>query len=76
MTPYGTHGAADWVRGLRPTGKPSSQLFRPLTPSWRSAVAEICCDTCPFEPTCEEIRDFERDVLGLGEEWGQEHDDA
>jgi hypothetical protein len=26
---------------------------------------EICCDTCPYAPTCEEISDFERDVLGL-----------
>lgn len=39
-------------------------------------MAEICCDTCPYAPTCEEINDFERDVLRLGEEWGQEHDDA
>jgi hypothetical protein len=31
----------------------------------------ICCDTCPYYPTCEEIEDFERDVLGLQEEeWG------
>lgn len=27
----------------------------------------ICCDTCPYYPTCEEIEDFERDVLGLDE---------
>ena len=26
---------------------------------------EICCDTCPFTPTCEEIADFECDVLHL-----------
>jgi hypothetical protein len=26
---------------------------------------EICCDTCPYAPTCEEIDDFERDVLHL-----------
>jgi hypothetical protein len=25
----------------------------------------ICCDTCPYYPTCEEIEDFERYVLGL-----------
>jgi len=25
----------------------------------------ICCDTCPYWPTCEEIEDFERDVLHL-----------
>ena len=29
---------------------------------------EICCDTCPLAPTCEEISDFERDVLGLDDE--------
>lgn len=37
---------------------------------------EICCDTCPFTPTCEEIDDFERDVLRLGEEWAEEHGDG
>ena len=34
-----------------------------------------CCDTCPCWPTCEEIEDFERDVLRMGDEWAQEHDD-
>jgi len=29
---------------------------------------EICCDTCPFTPTCEEIADFERDVLHLDDD--------
>jgi hypothetical protein len=33
---------------------------------------EICCDTCPYAPTCEEVSDFERDVLHLGDEWGEE----
>ena len=33
-----------------------------------------CCDTCPYSPTCEEIADFEADVLRLGGEWGKEHD--
>lgn len=33
----------------------------------------ICCDTCPYYPTCEEIEDFERDVLRLHEEWGEEY---
>jgi hypothetical protein len=28
----------------------------------------ICCDTCPFVPTCEEVEDFERDVLHLCED--------
>ena len=36
----------------------------------------ICCDTCPYNPTCEEVEDFERDVLGLHEDWGQEHGDS
>lgn len=43
---------------------------------WWRAVAEICCDTCPYTPTCEEIQDFERDVLHLGDEWGEEPGDA
>ena len=28
----------------------------------------ICCDTCPYSPTCEERDDFMREVLGLDEE--------
>lgn len=36
----------------------------------------VCCDTCPYLPTCEEIADLERDVLRLGEEWGEEYGDA
>lgn len=31
-------------------------------------MPEICCDTCPLSPTCEEINDFERDVLRLAED--------
>lgn len=27
----------------------------------------ICCDTCPYFPTCEELDDFKRDVLGIDE---------
>lgn len=34
---------------------------------------EVCCDTCPYAPTCEEVRDFERDVLGI-DPWGEEPD--
>lgn len=34
----------------------------------------ICCDTCPLAPTCEEVEDFERDILHLHEEWGEEYD--
>jgi hypothetical protein len=30
----------------------------------------ICCDTCPYSPTCEEEEDFAREVLGLDDdEW-------
>lgn len=28
----------------------------------------ICCDTCPFEPTCEEEDDFRRHIFGLDDE--------
>ena len=35
----------------------------------------ICCDTCPYMLTCEEIEDFERDVLRLHEEWAEEYPD-
>ena len=28
----------------------------------------ICCDSCPFSPTCEEEDDFLRDIFGLDEE--------
>lgn len=27
----------------------------------------ICCDSCPYWPTCEEEDDFRREVLGLDE---------
>lgn len=27
----------------------------------------ICCDTCPFDPTCEDENDFLRDVFGWDE---------
>jgi len=32
----------------------------------------ICCDTCPYWPACEEAEDFECNVLGLHDEWGEE----
>jgi len=32
----------------------------------------ICCDTCPYYPTCEEVEDFERDALGLHDDWGDD----
>lgn len=32
---------------------------------------ELCCDTCPLSPTCEEERDFLRDI-GLADPWGEE----
>ena len=31
-------------------------------------LPEICCDTCPYSPACEEERDFLTDVLGLNED--------
>lgn len=34
----------------------------------------ICCDTCPFSPTCEEEDDFRRQIFGLDDE-GQDHGD-
>jgi hypothetical protein len=34
----------------------------------------ICCDTCPYSPTCEEERDFLADI-GLAPKCGQEYDD-
>jgi hypothetical protein len=35
----------------------------------------ICCDTCPYSPTCEEENDFLASI-GLADEWGEEYDDA
>ena len=33
----------------------------------------ICCDTCPYSPTCEEEDDFLRSIGLLDEdEWGDE----
>jgi hypothetical protein len=32
----------------------------------------ICCDTCPYWPTCEEEDEFRREVLGLDTEEGEE----
>jgi hypothetical protein len=34
----------------------------------------ICCDSCPFSPTCEEKDDFLASI-GQGEEWGEEYPD-
>lgn len=34
----------------------------------------ICCDTCPYTPTCEEEDQFLADI-GLAPQWGEEHDD-
>ena len=28
----------------------------------------ICCDTCPYSPTCEEEEDFIRDIFGLDDD--------
>lgn len=29
----------------------------------------ICCDTCPYSPTCEEEDDFLSDIFGLDDEY-------
>jgi hypothetical protein len=34
----------------------------------------ICCDTCPFSPTCEEEEEFLRDVGQADDWWGEEYD--
>ncbi len=28
----------------------------------------ICCDSCPYSPTCEEEQDFLRDIFGLDDD--------
>ena len=33
-----------------------------------------CCDSCPYAPTCEEVRDFNESVLGMNP-WGEEFED-
>lgn len=35
----------------------------------------ICCDTCPYSPTCEEEDDFLASIGLAREEWGEEYDD-
>ena len=32
-------------------------------------LREICCDSCPLYPTCEEENEFLRDI-GQADEWG------
>lgn len=33
----------------------------------------ICCDSCPFSPTCEEEDDFYSQIFGAGDfEWGDD----
>lgn len=29
----------------------------------------ICCDTCPYNPTCEEQDEFLADIFGLNDEY-------
>ena len=36
-------------------------------------LREICCDTCPLNPTCEEENQFLQDI-GLADPWGEEHE--
>jgi hypothetical protein len=36
----------------------------------------ICCDSCPYSPTCEEEDDFYAQIFGAGDfEWGEEYPD-
>jgi hypothetical protein len=35
-------------------------------------LREICCDSCPLSPTCEEENDFLRDIGLADDEWGEE----
>lgn len=36
----------------------------------------ICCDCCPFSPTCEEENEFLRDIGLADDEWGEERHDV
>ena len=36
----------------------------------RGMFREICCDSCPYSPTCEEENDFLRDI-GLADDDGE-----
>ena len=38
-------------------------------------MIEICCDTCPFWPTCEDENEFTAQIFGL-DEWGEEYPDG
>ena len=38
-------------------------------------LREICCDSCPYSPTCEEYNDFLRDIGLVGNEDGDEDGD-
>lgn len=31
-----------------------------------------CCDCCPYTPTCEELRDFDRSIGLLEDDWGDD----
>jgi hypothetical protein len=43
------------------------------SPNW--PPESDCCDSCPFNPTCEEERQFLADI-GLYPAWGEEDDDV
>jgi hypothetical protein len=34
-------------------------------------LREICCDSCPFSPTCEEENEFLRDIGQADDQWGE-----
>jgi len=47
----------------------------PGPPAARGGTVElktICCDSCPYNPTCEEENDFLRDIGLADDDWGEE----
>ncbi len=32
-------------------------------------MVNICCDTCPLAPSCEEINDFEAYIFGFNDDY-------
>ena len=48
-------------------GRVAAQTAASQEESPVSGLREICCDTCPLSPTCEEENDFLRDLFGWDE---------
>ena len=38
-------------------------------------LREICCDSCPYDPTCEDENEFLRDIGLADDERGEEDDE-